>query len=172
MHINSSISNNSVQHKYSFFVYTKLNIKIILFQTIQFSISILFQCQKTVPFQTIQFCISTQFSSIWSINGILSGATIPAQSWRGSDGNEGVLRVLHCSRITGTSPSDCLVSYPGQSFEESYLSEKMQSVYSTTLADGTTLQKSSNSSRGITFTFIQIPMRKKGMNFRNPPAVC
>ena len=40
----------------------------------------------------------------------LSGATTPGQSGPGS--------------ITGTSPSDCLVSYPGDSLE-------VQSVYST-----------------------------------------
>ena len=33
----------------------------------------------------------------------------------GSDGNEGVLRIPQCSSITGASPSDCLVSYPGHS---------------------------------------------------------
>ena len=57
--INSSFSNNSVEHKY-----TVLMSKTFLFRTIQFSISIQFQCQKTVPFQTIQVRMSTQFSSI------------------------------------------------------------------------------------------------------------
>ena len=41
--------------------------------------------------------------------GPLSGATTPSQSEPESDGNEGVLR------MTGTSPSDCLVLYPGHS---------------------------------------------------------
>ena len=45
----------------------------------------------------------------------MSGATIPGQSGLGSDGNEGVLCILQSSYITGTSPSDCLVSYPGHS---------------------------------------------------------
>ena len=45
--------------------------------------------------------------------GPLSGATTPGQSEPGSDGNEGVLRTSQSSSITGTSPSDCLVSYPG-----------------------------------------------------------
>ena len=31
MHINSSISNNSVSSKYSFFVYTPINVKTVLF---------------------------------------------------------------------------------------------------------------------------------------------
>ena len=44
-----------------------------------------------------------------------SGATTPGQSGPGSNGNEGVFRILESSSITGTSPSDCLVSYPGHS---------------------------------------------------------
>ena len=48
---------------------------------------------KTFLFQTIQFSISTQFSSIWSIDRTLSGATIPGQSEPGSDGNEGVILI-------------------------------------------------------------------------------
>ena len=43
----------------------------------------------------------------------LPGATIPSQSGLGSNGNEGVLRIPQTPSITGTSPSDCLVSYPG-----------------------------------------------------------
>ena len=42
----------------------------------------------------------------------LSGATIPGQSGPGSNGNEGVFRIPQSSSITGTSPSDCLMSYP------------------------------------------------------------
>ena len=33
------------------------------------------------------------------------------QSWPGSNGNEGVRRIPQSFSITGTSPSDCLVSY-------------------------------------------------------------
>ena len=58
---------------------------------------------KTVLFQTIQFSISTQFSSIWPIDRIQSGDTTPGQSGPGSDGNEGVIRILQISNITGTS---------------------------------------------------------------------
>ena len=43
----------------------------------------------------------------------LSGATTSGQSGPGSDGNEGVLRIPQSSSTAGTSPSDCLVSYPG-----------------------------------------------------------
>ena len=56
-----------------------------------------------------------QFSSIKSIERALSGATIPGQSEPGSNGNEGVFRIPLSSSITGTSPSDCLVSYLGHS---------------------------------------------------------
>ena len=52
-----------------------------------------------------------QFSSIWTIGRALLSATTPGQSEPGSDGNEGVLHIPQSSRITGTSPSDCLVSY-------------------------------------------------------------
>ena len=67
------------------------------FQTIQFSISINFVYTKlnikTVLFQAIQFSISTQFSSIWPIDRILSGATTLGQSGPGSYGNEGVFPI-------------------------------------------------------------------------------
>ena len=66
--------------------------KTLLFQTIQFSISMQFKCKykvylwKTFLFQAIQFSqkvlmqiiqfsISTQFNSIWPIDRTLSGAT-------------------------------------------------------------------------------------------------
>ena len=39
------------------------------------------------------------------------------------------------SRITEASPSDCFVSYPGHSSEESYFCAEMQSVYSAALPD-------------------------------------
>ena len=84
----TSISNNSVYYKNS------LNIKTVLFQVIQFSISM-------------------HFSSILPIDRALSGATTLSQSGTGSDGNEGVLCIPQSSSIIGTSPSDCLVSYPG-----------------------------------------------------------
>ena len=54
--------------------YTQLNVKTVLFQTIQFSI------QKTVPFQTILFSISTQFkcknSSIVCLFGFYGISTL------------------------------------------------------------------------------------------------
>ena len=67
--------------------------------------------------------------------GPLSGATTPAQSGPGSDGNEEILRIPQSSSIIGTSPSYCLVSYPGHSLAESYPSADKQSVYSTAPAD-------------------------------------
>ena len=66
--------------------------------------------------------------------GPLSGATTLGQSGPGSNGNEGVLRFPQSSSIAGTSPSDCLVSYPGHSLG-SYPSAEVQSVYSTAPAD-------------------------------------
>ena len=84
---------------------------------------------KTVLFQTIQLSISTLFCSIRSIDKTLSGTTTPGQSGPGSNYNEGVLRIPQSSSVTGTSPSDCLVSYPGQS----YPSVEIQSVFFTVL---------------------------------------
>ena len=103
------ITNNSIKHES--FVYTQLNDRIVLFQTIQFS-------------------IITQFSSIWLIERTLSDATTPSKSGSRSDGNEEVLHILQSYSITEASPSDCLVSYPGHSLEEPYPSAEMRSVCS------------------------------------------
>ena len=88
--------------------------KTVPFQTNQFSISTHFTCQNS-PSQTVHFSISTQFSSIWPIDRTLSGATTPGKSGPGSNGNEEVKSISQSSSITGTSPSDCLVSNPGHS---------------------------------------------------------
>ena len=65
----------------------------------------------------------------------ISGTTIPSHSGPGSDGNEEVICILQSSSITGTSSSDCLVSYPGHSLRESYPEAEMLLVYSTVPAD-------------------------------------
>ena len=95
---------------------------------------------QTVLFQRIQFSIMSN-SSIWPIDRTLSGATSPDRSQLDSDGNEGVLRISQNSCITGASPSDGLMSYPGHSLcvgGRSYLFAEMQLVYSTVLAVRTT----------------------------------
>ena len=51
--------------------------------------------------------------SIWPIDRTLPGATTPGESVPGSNDNEKVLCIPQSSSITGASPSDCLVSYPG-----------------------------------------------------------
>ena len=66
---------------------------------------------ETVLFQTIQFSMIILFSSIWPIDRTLSGATTPGQSGPGSNGNEEVLRISQNSNITVTSALYCLVSY-------------------------------------------------------------
>ena len=78
------------------------------------------RCKKKVIFQAIQFSISTQFSSIWPIDRIISGATNRDESGPESDSNEGFLFIPQSSSITGTSPPDCLVSYQGQSLKGPY----------------------------------------------------
>ena len=59
-------------------------------------------------FQTLKFSKSTEFSSIRPIDITLLGATTPALSGSGSDGNKGVLLILQRSSITATSPLDYL----------------------------------------------------------------
>ena len=88
----NSNANNSVQYQYSFYSHT--NVKTVLFQTVQFSVSTV-SLSKRVLFPKIQFSMSTQFSSILPGSG----------PW--SDGKEVVLHVPQSSSITGTSPSDC-----------------------------------------------------------------
>ena len=46
-----------------------------------------------------------------------------------------LLHIPQSFSITGASPSDCLVSYPGLLSGESYPSTEMQSVYSTASVD-------------------------------------
>ena len=97
--------------------------QIVLFQTIQFSINHLFTLNLNV-------------SNIWPIDKTLSDATTPGQNESGSNGNESVFSILQSSRITGASPSDCLMLYPGYlSGGGSYPSAEMQSMYSTAPAD-------------------------------------
>ena len=67
--------------------------------------------------------------SIWPIDRILSGAPTPSQTRPGwSDVIEGVLGIPQSYCITGASPSDCLMAYPGHSLGESYFSAETQSV--------------------------------------------
>ena len=77
----------------------------------------------------MKFSISIQFSSIWTIDRTLSGATTLGHSGPGSDDNKGVLCIPQ-SWVTEASPSDCLVSYPGHLLGKSYPFAGMQSVYS------------------------------------------
>ena len=96
-----------------------LNVKTVLFRTIQLSLHIFFclhtvKC-KTVLIQPIHFSVIIQFSFIRTKDRTLSGVTTPGQSELGRDGNEGVWRILQSSCITWVSPSDCLASYPGHS---------------------------------------------------------
>ena len=86
---NSSISNNSVLHKYTVWM-SNNSIRII---------------DRTLP------CANT-----------------PAQSVTRSDRKEGLIYNARSWSITETSPSDCLILYPGYSLGKSYLPAEMQSV--------------------------------------------
>ena len=60
---------------------------------------------------------------------------MPGQSGPGSNGNEGLPHIPQGPSITRTSPSNCLVSYPGHSLGGSYPFAEVQSVYSTAPAN-------------------------------------
>ena len=61
----------------------------------------------------------------------LSSATTPGQSRPGSNGYKEVFCILQSSSISGTSQSDCLVTYLGYSLVGgTYSASEMQSVYS------------------------------------------
>ena len=90
---------------------------------------------KIVQFRIIQFSISSLFSSIWPADKTLLGATTPSQNGSWSNGNKGVFCIPQSSCITGTSPSDCLVSYPGYSLDKFYLFTMKLLVYSAAPAD-------------------------------------
>ena len=96
---------------------------------------------KTVLFQTIQVIISTQFSSVWPIGRTLSGATTLDHV------HLGVMAMKRYSAIPQTpallEPHNqiCLVSYPEHPLGESYLSAEMRSVYSAAPVDWALLKE-------------------------------
>ena len=69
------------------------------------------------------------YSSIWPIDGTLTGTINRSQSGPGSNGNQGVLNYPLSSRAE-TSPSDCFMSYPGHSLEVSYIYGERQLMHS------------------------------------------
>ena len=103
------------------FILSQLNLKTVLFQTIQVSVSTIsiskpclfqtillgvytqFTCQnssfssslnvRTVIFQIFPFNMSTHFSSIWSIDWTFSDVTTPEWSGPGSICKEGVFHI-------------------------------------------------------------------------------
>ena len=96
--------------------------KTLLFQAIQFS-------------QIIQFFISMPLDLFNPLRGPLSLTTTSGESGPWNDGNKGVFHIPQSSIISGTSPSDCSVSYPGQSLGRSYPCAEKQSVSSTAKVD-------------------------------------
>ena len=113
-----------------------LYILTVLVQPIQFEISTQFKYQNSSFLSN-----SAKFNSILPIDMTLSDTTTSGQCEPGSDGNERVSRLPQSSSINRASPSDFLVSLPGHSLGESYPSAEMKSVYSTALADWTTLKR-------------------------------
>ena len=68
-------------------------------------------------------------NTIWPIDRTLSCATTSDKSGPGGDVNEGVIHIPQSSSITGTSPSDCLMSYTAHSLWGPYPSAEKQSIY-------------------------------------------
>ena len=87
------------------------------------------------PLQRSSQCILQPQPTGQPIDRVLSGATTPGQSGSGNDGSEGVVYIPQSCSITGTSSSDCLMSYLEHLLEGYYPSAEKQSVYSTTPAD-------------------------------------
>ena len=130
------ISKNSIKHQS--FVYTQLNDQTFIFfkkNPVLHRFCLHTDKCKNSYFQTIQVSVITQFSSIWPIDRTLSGVTTTGQNGAEGDGNEWVHCIPQSSSISGVSPSDCLVSYPGHSLGESHASIEIQSVYSTAPAN-------------------------------------
>ena len=63
-----------------------------------------------------------------SIGLTLLGITTPDQIEPGSDGNERVHCIPQSFKITGASPSDCLMSYLGDSLGDFYLSAEFSTA--------------------------------------------
>ena len=57
-------------------------------------------------------------SHLLALNLTLLGATTPGKSGPGSEDNKGVFPISQSSSITGASPWDCIVCYPGPSLVE------------------------------------------------------
>ena len=113
-------------HQHQSFICMQLNEQTVLFLTIQSSVSHLFW-----------HSVEMSNSSIWPKDWTLSGATTPGPSGPRNDGNKGVVGIHKSFRITGASPSECLMSYLGHTFSGvgSYASAEILSVYSTAPTD-------------------------------------
>ena len=94
---------------------------------------------KTVLFQTIQFSISIQFSFIWPIDRTLSSTSTPGQVDQGAMAMNGYSIFPKAPTLLKPRHEIVWVSYPGHSLEESYHSAEMQSVSSPIPADCTHL---------------------------------
>ena len=85
--------------------------QVFLQNTINSSQYYSFVCKQLNGFKYCNEVLIIQFSIS---HGTLASTTIPVQNGRGSNGNQGVLRIAQSSR-SGASPSNVLLSYPGYS---------------------------------------------------------
>ena len=151
--------NNSIKHQS--FVYTQLNDPTVLFLTIQFSVS---YCLHSVKYQTVLFDPQIRPYQV-----------LPPQARVDQRAMAIKLYVMssQSASITGASPSDYLMLYPGQSFGwGSYSTAEMQSVYSTAPGDwaglGWAVQGSKiYQTKGKSKNDMTIPCLAKGFCYRN-----
>ena len=101
--------------------YLSINWSLYLILLITISLSIL-----VYSYLSIYLSIYLPISFCSSLSIYLS----PSQRWLESDDTEGVLYITNSSRA-GVQPSYCFGSFSGDALGWSYLSEEMQSVYST-----------------------------------------
>ena len=96
-----------------FYMYIKYMIckQILYIHTIKWSNSSI--SNNSIYHKSFVFTVEMTNSSISNRDRTLLGATTLGQSGLGSDDNEEVLHILQSSSITGASPSDYLMSYPG-----------------------------------------------------------
>ena len=75
-------------------------------------------CLHTVKWSNSSFSNNSIVCAQFKCQTVLSGATTPCQSEPRGNGNEEVLSIPQSSSITGASPPDDLMSYPGHLLRE------------------------------------------------------
>ena len=94
----------------------RVNVKTVLFQIIQFSISMQFKCEKKKKQTKNSKVNKARFSSFEPIDRTCQVLPLRARVNLGTMATKGYSTFPQSFSIAGTSPSDCLVSYQGRVF--------------------------------------------------------